>query len=90
MEEIISMSFNVGHSSSLAGLRAMLELEWMDIVMLQEVGINESQIETLLACLDYKAKANIDPENPSKPGTALIWKQDLPFTWVGDVVTCRA
>ena len=90
MEEIIFMSFNVGHSSSLAGLRAMLELEWMDIVMLQEVGINESQIETLLAGLDYKAKANIDPENPSKPGTALIWKQDLPFTWVGDVVTCRA
>ena len=90
MEEIIFMSYNVGHSSSLSGLRAMLELEWVDIVFLQEVRISDSQIEALLSGLDYKAKANIDPENPSKPGTAMIWKVDLPFTWVGDVVTCRA
>ena len=90
MEEIVIMSFNVGHSSTLAGLRAMLELEWIDIVLLQEVGITDSQIETLLSGLDYKAKANIDQENPSKPGTAMIWKEDLPFTWVGDIVTCRA
>ena len=52
MEEIIIMSYNVGHSSSLSGLRAMLELEWIDIVLLQEVGINENQILTLLAGLD--------------------------------------
>ena len=90
MEEITIMSYNVGHSSSLSGLRAMLELEWVDIVFLQEVGISGSQIEALLSGLDYKAKANIDRENPSKPGTAMIWKIDLPFTWVGDVVTCRA
>ena len=54
------------------------------------VGINENQILTLLAGLDYKAKSNIDQENPTKPGTAMIWKEDLPLTWVGDVVTCRA
>ena len=57
MEEIIIMSYNVGHSSSLSGLRAMLELEWIDIVLLQEVGINENQILTILAGLDYKAKS---------------------------------
>ena len=45
------------------------------------------KILTLLAGLDYKAKSNIDQENPSKPGTAMIWKEDLPLTWVGDVVS---
>ena len=84
------LSLNVGHSSSLAGLRAMLEVEWVDVVFLQEVGINESQIEVLLRGLDYKARSNVDPENPSHPGTAMVWKSDLPFVWVGDIVTCRA
>ena len=67
------LSLNVGTSSSLAGVSALVNLQNIDIVLLQEVRISSLAIENLLR--GFRALSNIDDEDPSKPGTAMqAWK----------------
>ena len=70
------LSLNVGMSSSLAGLSSLLCSENLDLIFLQEVRPNSSEIESLLP--GYKCETNLDVENPSRPGTALVWRSTVP------------
>ena len=73
------LSLNVGMSSSLAGVSALLKFEDIDIVLLQEVCLTSEQIEHLLR--GFRACSNIDHENINRPGIALASaaeKLDLP------------
>ena len=81
------LSLNVGTSSSLAGVSTLIDLEKIDLVFLQEVRITSDHIESLLR--NFKAVANIDVDNPSRPGVALAWRQELPVQEVCNLVTCR-
>ena len=81
-------SLNVGMSGTLAGLSAIIQAVDLDIIFLQEVRISAEQIENLLR--GFKAAVNIDQNQLSKPGTAIVWKQDLPITDVCPLVMCRA
>ena len=80
-------SLNIGTSSSLAGLQALIDSENLDIIFLQEVRLSSDQIKSLLSGFD--AVANIDPEFPSRPGTAIIWRENIPLTDVCPLVMCR-
>ena len=40
--------------------------------------------------LGFHASVNIDVENPTIPGTALIWKNSFPVTDIFTLVLCRA
>ena len=80
-------SLNVGMSNSLGGLSALISSETMDIIFLQEVRLSGPQIENLLP--GFQAVANIDPENPSRPGTAMVWRRDLPVKDVTSLSLCR-
>ena len=89
MDSIINFfSLNVGMSNTLAGLSALIKAEYLDIIFLQEVRLNSEQIEHLLK--GFKAAVNVDPSQPSKPGTAIVWKEALPVTDVCPLVLCRA
>ena len=81
-------SLNVGMSATLAGLPAIIKAEHLDIIFLQEVRLSSDQIEHLLR--GFKAAANIDPTQPSKPGTAIVWREDVPVTDICSIVQCRA
>ena len=48
------------------------------------------QIDLLIGNMGYQAIANIDLENPTKPGTAIVWKKSLPETNICTLVPCRA
>ena len=74
-------------SNSLAGLAALVSSEHLDVVFLQEVRMSNSQIEALLP--GFKAAVNVDHENPSTPGTAIIWRSSLPVDGVSSLVLCR-
>ena len=81
------LSLNVGMSSSLAGLSALITSERLDIIFLQEINIPGVQIESQLP--GFKAAANIDHENLSTPGTALVWRSTLPVENVVAYSHCR-
>ena len=81
------LTLNVGTSSSLAGAATLIEVEKIDIVFLQEVRLSSEQIE--LSLRGFKAVANIDDEDPSRPGIALAWRHFLPVSNVVNLVSCR-
>ena len=86
-DHINLFSLNVGTSSSLAGLQALIDTENLDLVFLQEVRLSTEQIESLI--VGFHAVANIDPDHSSRPGTALVWKKGLPVTDIIPLVNCR-
>ena len=59
----------------------------LDLILLQEVRMSQVQIENLLP--GFKAEVNIDVNNSSKPGTALVWKEGLPVENVFSPYCCR-
>ena len=64
------------------------QLEKVDIVFLQEVNLSEDEIRGFIP--GYDVAVNMDDNNPSKPGTAILWKKNLLVTDVCSVVSCRA
>jgi exonuclease III len=91
MESSINFfSLNVGMNASLAGLSTLIVANSLDIIFLQEVRLSSEQIELLLGGMGYQAAVNIDRENPSKPGTAIVWKKSIPLTDISSIVLCRA
>ena len=43
-----------------------------------------------MSSLGFKCEVNIDTDTPSRPGTALIWRDTLPVSDVGIISECRA
>ena len=64
--------------NDLAGLLTLISVHRLDIIMLQEVGITDEQINQQLGNHGFTGMIAIDPENPSTPGTALdqIYQSD--------------
>ena len=82
------LTLNVGMSATLAGLPDIVKLEKVDIVFLQEVNLSEDEIRGFIP--GYDVAVNMDDNNPSKPGTAILWKKNLLVTDVCSIVSCRA
>ena len=87
LRSINVFSLNVGMSHSLAGLPALISSECLDLIFLQEVSLSSSQIENMLP--GFKAVVNIDLNNSSSPGTAIVWKDNLPVDQVCSFSSCR-
>ena len=81
------LSLNVGLSNTLAGLPSLVISEDLDLIFLQEVRMSKEQIKKVLP--DFNVDVNIDVENASKPGTALLWKPYLLVENVVSPVQCR-
>ena len=83
------MSLNVVMSNTLAaGLSAIIKAECLDIIFLQDVRLSSEQLEQLFG--GFKAAVNIDPSQPYKPGTAIVWGEALLFIDVCPLVPlCR-
>ena len=84
------LSLNVGLKNNLAGLESLLRVHNLDIILLQEVRITDDQIDILVGKHGYKAKVNINPEESSLPGTAIVWRSSIPVRDVSTIVPCRA
>ena len=80
-------SLNVGMNNSLAGLSEFISSENLDIVFLQEVRLTSVQIENQLP--GFTAVSNVDLQNQSAPGTALVWRRDIPVENVVSLKVCR-
>ena len=77
-------------SSALAGLPALISSLKLDLIYLQEVRMTSEQLKLHVDSLGFDGEVNIDEDNISKPGTALVWRKTLPVTDVVTLVKCRA
>ena len=87
---ITFLSLNVGLSSNLGGLRTILSMHKIDIVFLQEIRITEEQLNLSMGNLGFTGAVNINQEDFAKPGTAIIWRSNLPVRDVSTITTCKA
>lgn len=85
--EVTFFSLNIGMSSSLAGLVHLVQSESLDVIFLQEVRSTKVEIENQLP--GFCAAVNIDSLNPTRPGTAIVWRHSIPVTDVLSLSTCR-
>ena len=74
------LSLNVGLKNNVVGLESLLRVHNLDIILLQEVRISDDLIDIIVGKHGYKGKVNINPEEPSVPGTAIVWRSCLPVS----------
>ena len=86
---ITFLSLNVGGSSSLAGLNMTISLMKFDVILLQEVKSTQSQVDSLVNRYGFSSLVNVDYDDLNKPGTALLWKNNLPLTGAVNLISCR-
>ena len=77
-------------SANLAGLVNFILNEHIDIILLQEIRISSEQLLAKVGHLGFKAEVNINNGDPSKPGTAIVWKSCIPISDVSTLVPCRS
>ena len=76
--------------NNLAGLESLIKVHKLDIILLQEVRITDEQIDILIGKFCYQGKVNINLEESSRPGSAIVWRSSLPVRVVSTIVPCRA
>ena len=47
-----------------------------------------AQLQVAVEPLQYKCETNTDQDNPYAPGTAAIWREDLPTPQVANLISC--
>ena len=84
------LSLNIGMKSNLAGLTNILVNHNLYVVFLHEVKLTDDELESKIGRFGYKCKVNINIEDLTKPGTAIVWRSFLEVEEVTTLVTCRA
>ena len=83
------ISQNIASSKIVERILDVIKSKCPDILLLQEVTLKTSELIAALQGTQYSGQCNIDIASPSSPGTAVVWKMDLPNTQVTTLVTCQ-
>ena len=83
------ISQNIASSRKIERVTELLKRCSPDLLLLQEVTLTTAQLKTAVEGLQYSCESNIDIDNPTFPGTAIVWKNDLPEPQVTSLVTCN-
>ena len=51
--------------------------------------MSTEQINILVNKIGFQSQSNIDENTPSRPGTAVIWRNGFPIENVINIVLCR-
>ena len=60
-----------------------------DILLVQEVLLSSQELLLKVKPFGYNCESNIDVLNPTKPGTAVIWREGVPVAETRVIVTGR-
>ena len=80
---------NIASSRRTERIIDVLKTEKPDLLLLQEVTLSTAELSAALHNLPYQSEANIDPDSPSTPGTAALWRVNLPGPQVTTLVSCQ-
>ena len=83
------LSLNVASNYNLAGLNTAISTTNFDIILLQEVKMSQSQLDSVVSRFGFQSKVNISEDNDQKPGTAVLWRSTVPLSGVVNLVECR-
>ena len=83
------LSLNVGSANNLAGLNTVISTTKFDIILLQEVKMSQSQLDSVVSRFGFQSKVNISEDNQQQPGTAILWKTSVSLSGVINLVECR-
>ena len=70
-------------------LHNLLPVDRPDILFVQEVLLSTQELLLKVQPYGYNCESNIDALNPTKPGTAVIWRESVPITGTRVIVECR-
>ena len=80
------ISYNTMSDGNCSGLLTLIDIEKPDVILLHEIVLDTEHLCTFLASKrGYRAESNTDPLEPNKPGTALIWMENIPVTRVASI-----
>ena len=82
------VSANVG--TSLLSVSDILKTDKPELLFLQEVTCPTHELLTRVTSLGYSAECNVDSLHPTRPGTAIVWKQTLKISEVNCIIERRA
>ena len=60
-----------------------------DIWLMQEVNVSTEELESLVTNLGYTACCNVNSEDDTNRGTAIVWKQNLNLENIYTIEECR-
>ena len=81
------LSFNLAGGTLF--LHHLLSSEKPDILLAQEVLLSTEELKIKVQQYGYRCESNIDILNPTKPGTAVIWKDSVQVTDTNVIVECQ-
>ena len=70
-------SLNIGMKNNLGGLRDLILVNKFDMIFLQEIRLSNDELQAKINNLGYHCQVNIDVEELSKPGTAILWRSSI-------------
>ena len=83
------ISRNIASSKRPEFIVDILRTERPHLLLLQEVTLSTPQLLSAVKTLNYNCESNIDILNPSHPGTAAVWRADLPVSRLDSLQTCH-
>ena len=81
------LSFNLAGGTLF--LHSLLPEDKPDILLIQEVLLSSQELLLKVKPYGYNCESNIDILNPTKPGTAVIWKEGVPVAETRVIVEGR-
>ena len=82
------VSANIG--TSMISIADMLKTDRPEILFLQEVTSPTSDLQARVAGLGYSGECNVDSLHPTRPGTAIVWRQTICVSEVNCLIERRA
>ena len=70
------ISYNIGSSTSLAGLKQLINLKNPLIIFLQEVTVSSEQLLAQIGG-NFLGVCNVNEDDSSKPGNAVLWRKEI-------------
>ena len=80
---------NIAGSKTTERIIDVLKSEKPDLLLLQEVTLSTEELKAALQNTQYNCEANVNVVSPTHPGTAAVWREDLPAPQVTSLVTCQ-
>ena len=82
------VSANLG--TSLLSVSDILKTDKPDLLFLQEITNPTSELLAKVTDLGYSAECNVDSLHPTRPGTAIVWKETIKINEVNCFIERRA
>ena len=73
-------------STSQLSISDILKTDKPELLFIQEITNPTHELLTRVTNLGYRAECNVDSLHPTRPGTAIVWKETLKISEVNCII----